>query len=111
MDQSIDVRKLINDVSECRRIFMDISTLGESLVKDEYEPHDFMEKMSDEENQRKKKPICLCLGKENEKVEGVKMRGSRRLSMVVIMFFLLSKKKCGNNCNIIWMNVFVNKLW
>jgi hypothetical protein len=23
----------------------------------------------------------------------------------------LYKKKCGNNCSIIWMIVFVNKLW
>jgi hypothetical protein len=48
--------------------------------------------MSDDENKRKKKPICLSLGKENEKVEGVKIGGSRRLSMVVKLYHLFQKR-------------------
>ncbi len=54
--------------------------------------HGYTEKMSDDENKRKKKSICLSLGKENEEVEGVKMRGSRWLSMVVKLYHLFQKR-------------------
>ncbi len=93
-------------MSECRRIYQWTLVHGAKRGQ-KNKPHVVMDKISDKEVLYGTKSQSVYGKWKNRRRKVVREQKAKPGRHLIFLY----KKKCGNNCSIIWMIVFVNKLW